>query len=178
MTLFLWIGAIGVVLLLLTLVLDDFLDGILDGLGGSEWFTGAALAGFLGALGFGGALVHALTENLTLAWVVGVAAGLGLGAVVGWVTARMRHTDSGLAPGARELVGVTATVATPIPEGGYGTVRLHHGGHLTTMNARSEAPVAAGETVWVVESLSPGAVLVRPTHPTGDPFSPTADRPD
>lgn len=175
MTLFLWIGGIGVVLLVLTLVLDDFLDGVLDGLGGSEWFTGAALAGFLGALGFGGALVWALTGNTTLAWIVGVLAGLGLGALVGWVTARMRNTDSGLAPGARELVGVTATVATPIPAGGYGTVRLHHGGHLTTMNARSEEPVAAGQTVWVIESLSPSAVLVRPTHPTNPADGPFPD---
>lgn len=172
MTLFLAIGVIGIVMLVVTLLVDDLFDGMLDALGGGEWFTGAAIAGFLGALGFTGALVDSLTDNRILAWVIGLAVGLALGVAVGWITARMRNADSGSAPGSRELVGVTATVATPIPAGGFGTVRLRHGGHLTTMNARCDSPVGSGATVWVVESISPGAVLVRPVRPL-DPDPPT-----
>lgn len=171
--LFITIGVIGLVLLLITLLADDVFNGVLDALGGSEWFTGAAMAGFLGALGFTGALVESLTGNQGLAWGIGVVAGLTLGVLAGWLTARLRHANSGTAPGARELVGLTATVATPIPAGGFGTVRLRHGGHLTTMNARSDGPLAGGTPVWIVESLSPGAVLVRPVRPGGeDPPTP------
>lgn len=175
MGLFIAIGVVGIVMLVVTLVMDDFFDGVLDALGGSEWFTGAAVAGFLGALGFGGALVDSLTGNRGAAWVVGVVAGLALGVLTGWVTARLRNASSGHAPGAHELVGVTATVATPIPVGGFGTVRLRHGGHLTTMNARCDGPVPAGTQVWIVESISPSAVLVRPVRPLEtDPSAPSS----
>ncbi len=52
MTVFLAIGVVGIVLLLVALVAGDLLDGAFDALGGGEWFTGAALAGFLGGVGF------------------------------------------------------------------------------------------------------------------------------
>ncbi len=165
MTVFLVLGGLGVLLLVATLLLDDYIDGITDVLGGGDWFTGMAVAGFLGALGFVGALVLGVTDNSTLGWVSGIVAGLALGALVGWITARLRGSGAGSVPVAGQLVGITAVVATPIPAGGFGSVRLRHGGHLTTLNARCDVPVDAGETVWVVESISPSAVLVRPTHP-------------
>lgn len=165
MTVFLVLGGLGVLLLMATLLLDDHIDGLTDALGGGDWFTGMAVAGFLGALGFVGALVLSLTQSDVLGWVCGIVAGVALGVVVGWVTARLRGSGAGSVPSADQLVGITAVVATPIPADGFGSVRLRHGGHLTTMNARCDVPIATGETVWVVESISPSAVLVRPTHP-------------
>ena len=47
---FLVLGALGVLLLLVALVLGDVLDGALEGLS-AGYFSTEALAGFLGALG-------------------------------------------------------------------------------------------------------------------------------
>ena len=51
MTVFLVVGAVGVLLLLVALVVGDVLDGALEGLS-AGFFSTEALAGFLGALGF------------------------------------------------------------------------------------------------------------------------------
>ena len=76
MTLFLVIGAVGIVLLLGTLVLGDFLDGALEF--GPDLISGPALAAFLGAFGFGGAL--ALNAGASTG--VAVAVGLVVGALI------------------------------------------------------------------------------------------------
>ncbi len=164
MTLFLTLGGAGVALLALALLIGDHVDGIFDALGGGEWFTGASLAGFLGALGFVGALTLSATDNPALAWGVGVASGLALGALVGWVTLRMRHSGSGSTPTRDSLVGLTGRVVSEIPETGFGTVTVNVAGHLTNLNARAGQRLPQGTEVWVVETLSPTSVLVRPTH--------------
>ena len=69
MTGFLVIGAVGIVLLLFSLVVGEHLHGIFDALGGGDWFTGSSMAAFLGALGFGGAIVKQLTDSTLLAMV-------------------------------------------------------------------------------------------------------------
>jgi len=44
MTGFLAIGAVGIVLLLFSLVVGEHLHGIFDALGGGDWFTGSSMA--------------------------------------------------------------------------------------------------------------------------------------
>jgi hypothetical protein len=63
---------VGIVLLLVSLVVGEHLHGIFDALGGGDWFTGSSLAAFLGALGFGGAIVEQLTGNVALSVVGGL----------------------------------------------------------------------------------------------------------
>ena len=58
MTAFLVVGALGVVLLLVALLLGDVLDGALEGLS-AGFFSTEAVAAFLGALGFGDAFAAA-----------------------------------------------------------------------------------------------------------------------
>jgi membrane protein implicated in regulation of membrane protease activity len=64
-----------------------------------------------------------------------------------------------------DLVGAIGVVVTPVPEGGYGEVRLAVAGSQLKFNARSEQPLARGTQVFVIEVPSPTSVLVEP-HPT------------
>ena len=164
MTVFLTIGVIGVVLLLVALVVGDHLDGVLDALGGGEWFTGAALAGFLGGVGFVGAGVLVLTDNAWLSAVGGLLAGLALGIAVGWVTLRLRNSGADGTPSSAALVGLTGTVVSDIPSEGYGVVSVVNASHLTRLNARCVEPLPSGTPVTVTDVLSPTSVKVIPTY--------------
>ena len=164
MTVFLTIGVIGIVLLLLALIADDFFDGMFEALGGGEWFTGAALAGFLGGVGFVGAGVLAVTANTCPAVAIGVVAGLALGFAVGWVTLALRNASSGSTPTTASLVGLTGTVVNDIPEQGFGVLSVVNAGHLTRLNARSIEALPSGTPVTVTDVLSPTSVKVVPTY--------------
>ena len=164
MTVFLTLGVIGIVLLLAALVIGDHVDGIFDALGGGDWLTGAALAGFLGALGFMGALVLSLTDSPTIATVLGAGAGLAVGAGVGWITLRLRHSGEGTTPRSSTLVGLTGTVINAIPVDGYGEISVTNGGHLTKLNAKAAEAVPSGTVVTITDLLSPTSVAVRVTY--------------
>lgn len=161
MTAFLVIGALGVVLLVVALVLGDVLDGAFEGLS-AGFFSTEALAGFLGALGFGGAIALSLTGSTSLAVVIGLVLGVLLGALAARAS-RFLHGD-GATDTVRtsDLLEKMGSVVSAIPEDGYGVVQLSVGGHLTRLNARSTTAVPAGTRVSVTEVISPTAVRVEP----------------
>ncbi|MDR1386405.1 MAG: hypothetical protein LBJ44_02210 [Propionibacteriaceae bacterium] len=162
MTVFLLLGAVGAILLIVCIFVDDHLGGIFDALGGGDWFTGAGLAGFLGALGFGGAAAYGLTGSVGLALAAGSGLGLLLGLAMGWVMLQMRRTQDGGAPTSEGLVGLEGAVVSDIPTEGYGEVRLVQSGHLVKLNARADQAVPTGAPVRVTEVLSATAVRVDP----------------
>ncbi len=161
MTVFLVVGAVGVVLLLVALVVGDVLDGALEGLS-AGFFSTEALAGFLGALGCGGAIALATTGSTTLAVVVGLA----LGVLLGWLAARASRFLHGDGEGdtvrTTDVLEKIGSVVSAIPEGGFGVVSLSVGGHITRLNARSSIAVPAGTQVSVTQVISPTAVQVEP----------------
>ncbi|MEU3609480.1 hypothetical protein AB0E83_29130 [Streptomyces sp. NPDC035033] len=161
---FLGLGIGGLLLLVLSLVVDGVLEGLLDGLGGPDGFLSLpVVAGFLSALGFTGALVLGATG-------AGAGAAAGAGAVagigVGWGTWRFGRVllrDTGApAPRGEDLTGSAGAVVTAIPADGYGEVLLHLAGQPVKYAARSSRAVARGTEVWVESVLSPTSVLVRP----------------
>jgi membrane protein implicated in regulation of membrane protease activity len=161
-TVFLVVGAVGVVLLLVALVVGDVLDGALEGLS-AGFFSTEALAGFLGALGFGGAIALEVTGSTSLAVVVGLV----LGVLLGWLAARAStylHGDGrGDTVRTSDVLEKIGSVVSAIPEdGGFGVVSLSVGGHLTRLNARSSVAVPAGTQVSVTQVISPTAVQVEP----------------
>ena len=158
---FLIIGCVGVVLLLISLVIGDHLDGAFDALG-SDVISGTALAGFLGALGFVGALVVDGTGSTGVAIISGLIAGVLVGLGVGWVSNRLRTGGDEANLNTASLVGRTATVLNPIPAGGYGDISIVAAGHITRLNARADEPVLSGSAVVITGILSPTAVLVEP----------------
>ncbi|MGJ3507758.1 NfeD family protein [Enemella sp. A6] len=163
MAVFIALGVIGVVLLVLFLVIGevgDFLHAF-EGPGGG-YFSGGALAGFLGALGFIGAITLSATESTGIATGAGVAGGLLMALLVGWLTNKLRTGNDGGTVRTGSLVGQVATVLNPIPESGYGEINLVVGGHITRLNARALEPVPVGTEVVITTVLSPTSVMVEP----------------
>ncbi len=157
---FLIIGAVGIVLLVVSLVLGDLLDGLMDF--GGDLFSGAALAGFLGAFGFAGAIALETTDNLTASMLIGLLAGLVIGAAVGWVSLQLKKggDESNVRTG--DLTGRDATVVSAIPEDGFGEISIVASGHITKLNARATTGLPAGTPVTITAVLSPTSVLVEP----------------
>lgn len=168
MTTFLVIGVVGLVLLAATLLLGDLVDGLVDGFG-PDWLSGTAIAAFLAAVGFGGALALQLGLGDGAAVAVGVGTGVAAGALAGLLTRSLTREDSGTTPSSGSLVGLTATVVSDVPADGYGTVALTVAGHPTRLNARSTAaPLPTGSLVRVSAVLSSSAVQVEPVPASGD----------
>ena len=65
-------GASGILLLLASLVVGDVLDGALEF--GGDLISGSALAAFIGAFGFGGALALDASGSMGIAITSGVVA--------------------------------------------------------------------------------------------------------
>ncbi len=161
MTVFLVVGAVGVLLLLVALVVGDVLDGAFEGLS-AGFFSTEAVAGFLGALGFGGAIALEVTGSTSLAVVIGLV----LGVLLGWLAARasrfLRGDGKGDTVRTSDVLEKIGSVVSAIPDGGFGVVSLSVGGHITRLNARSSVAVPAGTQVSVTQVISPTAVQVEP----------------
>lgn len=164
MTIFIIIGFVGVALLLASLVLGDFFDFLNFDVLESDFFSTAAIAGFLGAFGFGGAIADSLTGNLTLSLIIGAVAGV----VFAWLALRLTRyfrNDHAVVTRADAMIGTDAVVITAIPAGGYGEIRVRLAGQWQKVSAKSAVPMDAGSQVWVSGILSPTAVEVTPTNP-------------
>ncbi|MDO5286462.1 MAG: hypothetical protein Q4G45_06515 [Actinomycetia bacterium] len=164
MTVFLIIGGVGVALLLFTLLLGELFDGLLDALGGGDWFSGSSLAAFVGALGFGGAIIYEVTGNLTLAVIGGIILGLGLGFLIGYAVLRLRRSQDGAAPTSEGLLDRVGVVISDIPSQGMGEIRVLQDGHMTKLYARAPEPLPAGTQVTITDVLSATSVKVIPTY--------------
>ncbi|MFF6999038.1 hypothetical protein ACFY93_29370 [Streptomyces sp. NPDC008313] len=167
MTLFLGLGIAGVVLFVLSLVLDGVLEGLFHGFGVLAGFFDGLLslpviAGFVSMLGFGGAITLG-TTGLGAGPAAVVGAGAGVGA--GWLTLRfsraLMRDQTSLTPRGEDLVGSSGSVVTAIPADGYGEVLVRLAGQPVKLAARSGTPVARGTEIWVEASLSPTSVAVR-----------------
>lgn len=164
MTVLIVVGVVGLLVLLVSLVLGDVLDGALDALTGDAFST-AVLGAFVAALGFGGATVDALGAPAWLSLVVGVGAGVLAGWFAAWLTRLVRDGGSDATPEADDVLGREGQVVSDVPADGYGTVRVLVGGHVVRLNARADAALPAGTAVHVTSVLSPTAVTVAPVHP-------------
>jgi membrane protein implicated in regulation of membrane protease activity len=155
------VGVLGLVLLLGGLVLGDAFDAVFGAVDAGPGLT-AALGATLAALGFGGALLAG-----PLGLLVGTLAGVGLGVAVGVATLLVVRLALGGPPdpvaSSADMIGVFGTVVSGIPAGGFGQVSLPISGSRALVSARAAEPLDAGTPVYVVEVLSPTAVVVSRT---------------
>lgn len=162
---FLVIGAAGVAVLAFALLGGELLHLGQSGVDGPVSLE--AVAGFAGALGFGGAIANELIGGAGPA-MIALAAGVGVLAAVptAWFAARLsraaRDMPTDATPTRDHLVGALGLVVTPIPTTGYGEVRVRLVGQPVKLNARAERPLPVGTQVFVVESLSETSVHVEP----------------
>ena len=163
MTALLIVGAVGVGLLLLSLILGDFLDGVFDGLDvdGGGLFSTEVVGAFLGAFGFGGALLLSGSGvGLPLAIGGGAVAGVVGGGIALFIVRTFVRMPTDATPRSRDLAGKLGRVVTRIPADGLGEITVFHAGHRVKLSARSQEPIALGADVVIVDVLSPTSVLV------------------
>ncbi|MTD15825.1 hypothetical protein GIS00_17970 [Nakamurella sp. YIM 132087] len=158
------VGAAGVVLLLLALVIGDFSHlGHPDADGP---FSLPALCAFIGGGGFAGAIAATVLDGIPEAWRITGSIGIGLVAAVplAWLVVRfagalMRmRTDETLSDS--HLMGALGVVISAIPAGGLGEVRLSVAGQQLKYNARAEDALAPGTPVYVIGTPSATSVEV------------------
>lgn len=170
MTAFLVIGGAGLLVLLVSLVLGDVIDGAFEGfdalsfdVDGGGALSGPVVGGFLAAFGFGGALGMSVASDRLVA---GVAAGAASGLAVGWfawrITAGLMHMRTDAPVRVDDLLGKLGKVVTPITAGAYGEVTVHHGGQLLKLHAQADGEIPTGTPVVVTAVLSPSSVKVCP----------------
>ncbi len=171
---FLVVGALGLGVLLLSLVVGEVGDlGDADGP-----FSVPAVAALLGGVGFGGAAAATLLpETLPDAGraLLALVAGLLLAVPLAWAAVRLsrglRDMPTAETLTRHHLAGTQGVVVSAIPSPGYGEVRLTVAGQSLKFAARSDTPLRAGTPVYVVEALSETAVHVVSTAP--DPLPET-----
>lgn len=167
--LFLILGGLGVLLLTLSLLGVELLD--LDGFVPLE-----VVAAMLGTFGFAAAIASSLLGGSPTAALVG-ATGVGAVASVpaGWLTLRMvravRQMNTDATPNRDDLLGTMGVVVTPIPQLGYGEVRVTMGGQPVKLNATADGAVPLGAQVFVISATSETSVVVEqiPTSAEGAP---------
>ncbi|HEY2674981.1 MAG TPA: hypothetical protein VGJ07_32015 [Rugosimonospora sp.] len=148
------------------------------GHGGAE-LSLPVVAGFLGAFGFGGAIVASvLPGHGALTALAAVVVGVLAAIPTAWLAGRLVNaainmsTDATLSSG--HLLGASGIVISPVPSDGYGEVRLSVAGQQMKFNARCDRPLALGTSVFVIAVPSPSSVLVEatPSIPDATPSAP------
>ncbi len=158
---FLVIGLIGLLVLGISLVAGDLLDGALDALAG-DVFSSAVLGAFVAATGFGGAAAQAAGAPGLVAVPIGLVVGVVFGWFAVWLTRLIKDGGSDATLTTDDTIGRDGRVVTSIPEDGFGVVQILVGGHTMRLNARADLPLEPGTAVHVTSVLSPTAVTVAP----------------
>lgn len=173
LTAFLVIGAVGLAIIVLSLVVGGVLDGLFGlfdvDIGGGV-FSAPVIGSFLAAFGFGAALIMFATDgNAT----IGALGGLASGGVIGAIALVMMRTLMDMPTDetvtTQGLEGTAGIVITPIPADGYGEVTIRHHGEQRKYNARAAHALPVGAQVQVSAVLSASAVLVAPAPDPSDP---------
>jgi hypothetical protein len=162
---------VGGVLLLITVVFDDLLGGLLDGLGfdiGGTTIT-PILLGFVGMFGAGGLFAtQVLDIHGAQAAIIGVVAGIGGAALAGALFGLLKRSESADPFKVGDLVGASAYVSVSIPAGRYGSVLVKAEGQTHEFSATAEADIPSGRNVTITGTAGNGVIVRDETaaHPT------------
>jgi membrane protein implicated in regulation of membrane protease activity len=165
-TIFVICVAVGGILLLVTVLLDDILGGVLDflhldfDLGGVTLMP--LLLGFVSMFGVGGLFgteVFGLGPGLSS--LVGVGFGIVGAGVVSLIFSFLRRAEAPPAFSLTELVGQRGRVSVTISAGRSGSVLLSYGGSSHDLTATADVDIPAGSTV-IVTDVTGSALVVSP----------------
>lgn len=165
-TIFIVCLAVGGILLLVTVLLDDLLGGILDWMNVDFDIGGVSLMplllAFVAMFGVGGLIgTEALNLDAGPASLVGGVFGI-LGTVVVYLLfSVLRRAEAPQAFSLSDLVGRSGRVTVGIRAGRNGSVLLTYGGASHELTATSDADVVAGTVVNVTDVVG-GTLIVTP----------------
>lgn len=154
--LYLTLAVIGLVILLVTIIFDDFLDFLgFD----SPFLSGLSIGAFLAGFGFAGPLVpQSWTTGGTA--LVALAVGASLAIIAGLASKTLRDSPTDANISSTTVMGSRGSVITEIVDGSYGQVIVNVAGHTNKYAAKADTPLAAGTPVEVVAILSASSVRV------------------
>lgn len=161
--------AVGGVLLLITVLLDDILGGLLDTIGFDFDLGGVSLMplllAFVAMFGVGGLIgTQALNLDSGPASLLGAASGVLGAGIVFLLFTFLRRAEAPQAFSLSDLVGRTGRVTVGIPAGRNGSVLLTFEGASHDLTATSDADISAGTVVTVADVVG-GTLIVRPLTP-------------
>lgn len=157
----------GIVFALLTVIFDDFLGSILEGLSIDlhGMFQTSVIISALTSFGGVGVLFTTYTSlPLVITLLVSIALGLLLSVLFYFFYVKpMENTENSIGFSIQDLVGMVGEVTIPIPKDGYGEIVLSIGGSLSNQIAASfeNFPISAGTKALVIE-ISEDTLLVSP----------------
>lgn len=165
-TIFIVCLAVGGILLLVTVLLDDLLGGLLDGMNINFDIGGVSLMplllAFVAMFGVGGLIgTEALNLGSGPASLVGAVSGM-LGTVIVYALfSILRRAEAPQAFSLSDLVGRTGRITVGIRAGHNGSVLLTYGGASHELSATSTTDVVAGTVVSVTDVVG-GTLIVTP----------------
>ncbi|MGH2427967.1 MAG: NfeD family protein [Candidatus Limnocylindria bacterium] len=168
-TIFVICLAVGGILLLITVLLEDVLGGVLDFLNIDFDLGGVTLMplllAFVAMFGVGGLIgTEALGMSAGPASLVGALAGFAGAGLVYVIFSFLRRAEAPEAFSLHDLVGRTARVSVGIPAGRNGSVFLTYAGASHDLTATAEVDVPAG-TIVTVSDVVGGTLIVRANAP-------------
>lgn len=155
MTLLLALGGAGVVGLLVGLALGD-IDLDL----GPDWVSLPALAGMVGAFGFGAAALLSFGAPTPVAVAGGIVAGLALAIAATRLARGLMDMRTDAPVRSSDMVGRPGRVVTALTPDRTGEVLVDHAGQRLKVAARGTEVLTVGARVVVIEVLSPTLVAV------------------
>ena len=171
-TVFLVVGALGLVVLLLSLFVGEFGDLGIGDVDADGPFSVPAVAALLGGIGFGGAAATTLLPEALpdgVAALLALAVGLAVAVPLAWAAVRLsrglKNMPTQPTLTRHDLAGAQGVVVSAVPSPGFGEVRLVVAGQQLKFSARSDVPLPTGTPVYVVVALSETAVEVVSTAP-------------
>jgi membrane protein implicated in regulation of membrane protease activity len=164
-TIFVVCLAVGGILLLLTVLLDDILGGLLDFLNLDFDLGGVTLMplllAFVAMFGVGGLIgTEALGMSSGPASLVGAVAGVAGAGIVYVIFSFLRRAEAPVAFSLSDMIGRTGRVTVGIPAGRNGSVLLSYGGASHELTATAETEIPAGSTVTITDVVG-GTLIVR-----------------
>lgn len=172
-SIFLVVGIIGVVLLLISLVLDGIFDAFDAGDGPLSLTSIAAFTAVFGFAAFAGVGAGLSTG---LAATVGAFAGVVGGAGAWWLSRMIRRAESNTAVTGTDLVGSIGSVTLAIPEDGLGEVAVVRNGERLSLSATADHPIPRGAAITITQTITSTSVRVEVAGPAtndADTESPT-----
>ncbi len=164
-TIFVICLAVGGILLLLTVLLDDILGGVLDflhidfDLGGVTLMP--LLLAFVAMFGVGGLIgTEAMGLDAGPASLVGAVFGLLGAGIVFAMFSFLKRAEAQQPFSLKDMVGQHGRVTVGIPAGRNGSIFLSFGGGSHELTATADAEIPAGATVVVIDTVG-GTLIVR-----------------
>ena len=173
LTIFLAIGAIGLIFLLISLLFGEIIEEMHleadlnhDGPG---FFSTRVISVFLTAFGGVGALSVSQGLGVVAGSAIGFASGLLMGGLIYFFARFLYSQQASSIIDSNDLIGHTAQVTVGIPAGGLGQVRCLIGETMIEKTARSKDGVAIAHNSQVmIEELTDESLIVSPYTSPGE----------